>query len=102
MNKTTILLAAGAGYVLGARAGHERYDQIRGLVLGVRDDPRVRKAAHQAADEVRDKAPIVKDKIVDAAVATAEKVRPSGDVGDQLNPDSLHFQDEPYPQGNLP
>ncbi|MBW9215628.1 hypothetical protein KV102_12330 [Mumia sp. zg.B53] len=28
MRKISLLLAAGAGYVLGARAGRERYDQI--------------------------------------------------------------------------
>ena len=29
MRKLTILLAGGIGYVLGARAGRERYEQIR-------------------------------------------------------------------------
>jgi hypothetical protein len=29
--KLTLLCAFGAGYVLGSRAGRDRYDQIRGL-----------------------------------------------------------------------
>ena len=28
MSKLTLLVAFGAGYVLGARAGHDRYEQI--------------------------------------------------------------------------
>ncbi|MGD9959230.1 hypothetical protein [Nocardioides sp.] len=102
MKKSTVLIAAGVGYVLGARAGRERYEQIKSAALRVRNDPRVQQTAHRAADEVRDKAPVVKDRIVDAATATAGKVRSSSDVGDQLNPDSTHFQDKPYPQGDLP
>ena len=29
MSKVTMLAAAGVGYVLGARAGRERYEQIK-------------------------------------------------------------------------
>ncbi len=30
MSKLMLLAAAGVGYVLGAKAGHGRYEQIRG------------------------------------------------------------------------
>ena len=43
--KKLMLLAAGAvGYVLGARAGRERYEQIKGMATKVKDDPRVQDA----------------------------------------------------------
>ncbi len=102
MKKLTILVAAGIGYVLGTKAGRERYDQIRGAARKVGNDPRVQARAQQAADLARDTAPVVKEKLVGAAGAAAEKVRPTSDVGDQLNPESTHFQSDPYPQGDLP
>ena len=39
--KLTLLAGFGAGYVLGARAGRDRYDQIVGKARGVWEDPRV-------------------------------------------------------------
>jgi hypothetical protein len=111
MRKLTILVAGGIGYVLGTRAGRERYDQIRGLAEQVKNNPKVQEKAHQAADAAREHAPAVKDKLTDAAGTAANaagtaasKVKPSGssDTADRLNPDSTARQDDPYPQGNLP
>ena len=39
------LLGAAAGYVLGARAGHERYEQLRRTYQRVTDHPAVQGAA---------------------------------------------------------
>ncbi len=39
------LLGAAVGYVLGARAGHERYDQLRRTYQRVADHPAVQGAA---------------------------------------------------------
>ena len=47
MKKLTLLVAVGVGYVLGARAGRERYEQIMGTVDKVKDDPRVQEKAHR-------------------------------------------------------
>jgi hypothetical protein len=104
MRKLTVLAIGGIGYVLGARAGRERYEQIRGLAEQVRNNPKVQAKAHQAADVAREHAPVVKDKLTDAAGTAASKVKPSGGSGatDQLHPDSTALQDDPYPQGNLP
>jgi hypothetical protein len=106
MKKLLILVAGGVGYVLGTRAGRERYEQIKGMATKVKDDPRVQDAAHQAADTAKAQAPVVKDKVTSAASAAAEKVKPSGshdaDLESQLNPDNVALQDNPYPQGNLP
>lgn len=104
MRKLTVLVAGGIGYVLGTRAGRERYEQIRGLAQQVKDNPKVQAKAHQAADAAREHAPVVKDKLTDAAGTAASKVKhsSSSDATDQLHPDSTARQDDPYPQGNLP
>ena len=40
-----MLVALAAGYVLGARAGRERYDQIAGMVQRVADHPAIQGTA---------------------------------------------------------
>jgi hypothetical protein len=107
MKKLTLLAAGFAGYVLGTRAGRERYEQIKKLATRVKDDPRVQEKAHQAADLAKEKAPVVKDKVTSVASSAADKVTPSGNghrsgLEDQLNPDNVTLQDNPYPQGDLP
>jgi hypothetical protein len=52
--KLSFLVGLGAGYVLGARAGHERYEQIRRAYAHAKDDPRLQTLAGMAqarADE---------------------------------------------------
>ena len=111
MKKLLLLVAGGIGYVLGTRAGRERYEQIVGVATKVKNDPRVQDAAHQAAETAKTQAPVVKDKVAAAASTAAEKVKPSGsssdssaaDLESQLNPESTARQDNPYPhQGDLP
>lgn len=110
MKKLMVLVAAAAGYVFGTKAGRERYEQMRGAANKVKNDPRVQEKTQQATDLAKQKAPVVKDKLTSAAGTAADKVksnapgsaRPGSDVGDQLNPQSTHFQNNPGPQGNLP
>ncbi len=109
MKKISLLAAGFVGYVLGSRAGRERYEQIKKVATRVKDDPRVQEKATQAADLAKEKAPAVKDTVVAAASAAADKVTSSGgdgsdrsDLEDQLNPDNVALQDDPYPQGDLP
>ena len=107
MRKLLMLVAGGVGYVLGARAGRERYEQIKRTATRVKDDPRVQEKASQAADLAKEKAPVVKDKVAAAASSAADKVTPSGDqdradLESQLNPESTALQDDPYPKGDLP
>ena len=55
MAKLPFLLGFGAGYVLGARAGNERYEQIRRAWSQAKDDPRLQSVAGIAqarADDV--------------------------------------------------
>ncbi len=105
MKKLLVLVAGGVGYVLGTRAGRERYDQLRAAYAKVRNDPRVQEKTHQAADLAREKAPVVKDRLTDAADAATTRLRSAADgpdPGAKLNPDSTAHQDDPGPKGDLP
>lgn len=110
MKKLILLLTAGAGYVLGAKAGRERYEQIRSGFNTFRHNPKVQSTAQQAAEVAKDKAPGVKEKITEAAGAAVHKVKPGGgkddgsrsDLESQLNPENVALQDDPYPKGDLP
>jgi hypothetical protein len=48
------LLGAAAGYVLGAKAGRERYEQIVYVYRTVVDHPKVRSAARAVRQKVSD------------------------------------------------
>ncbi len=78
MSKLPYLIAGGAGYVLGARAGRERYEQIRSTFLRVKSNPTVQSTARSAAESAKDAAPVVKDKLAGAADSVAGKVKPGG------------------------
>jgi hypothetical protein len=101
MKKLTILISGAVGYVLGARAGRGRYEQIKGLAVKVKDNPTVQEKTQQAVDTARTQAPVVKDKLTDAADSARAKV--SGSSADGEFPDeSLLNADSPYPKGDLP
>jgi hypothetical protein len=53
--KLSFLAGFGAGYVLGSKAGRERYEQIRRAYEHAKDDPRLQSLAGMAqarADDV--------------------------------------------------
>ena len=104
MSKLTILLSGAVGYVLGSRAGRERYERSKGLAVKVKENPTVQEKAHQAADVAKAQAPVVKDKVADAAGAATATVSGDGSSTDsgEFPDESLINQDTPYPQGNLP
>ena len=55
MAKLSFLAGFGVGYVLGSKAGHERYEQIRRAYSQAKDDPRLQSLAGMAqarADDV--------------------------------------------------
>ena len=112
MKKLLILVAGGIGYVLGTKAGRERYEQMRSTFNKVKDDPRVQEKTQQATDLAKQKAPIVKDKLSEAADKGSSKVgskagtsngsSTSSDPALKLNPESTALQDSPGPKGDLP
>lgn len=75
VRKVAFLVGLGTGYVLGARSGRERYDQIVDSAQQVWKNPRVKKTAEQAQE-------VVQDVAGQAGQAVKEKVAsvtPSGD-----------------------
>ncbi|MET0449222.1 MAG: hypothetical protein ABW004_12475 [Aeromicrobium sp.] len=67
MSKIFTIAVGTAGYVLGARAGRQRYEQIKTRANKVWSNPRVQQAASDAQDLAAEKAPAVKDKAAAAA-----------------------------------
>ncbi len=52
IKKALAICSFGAGYVLGARAGRERYEQIRRLALRIKDDPYVHEVLDTLVEHV--------------------------------------------------
>jgi hypothetical protein len=69
-----LLVGLGVGYVLGARAGREKYDQIARSASRFWHDPRVQKQVDSVEGFVKDKAPQVKDFVQDNAKKATDKV----------------------------
>ena len=82
MKKLMSLAAFGLGYILGARAGRERYDQLMRGFRRVREDPRVQEQAQHVTAVAKEHAPVVVDRVSGVASAAVQKVRPSSDSPD--------------------
>lgn len=85
-SKLLLVIGLAVGYVVGARAGRERYEQIASAAGGFWQSPRVRKTRTEVEDYARQQAPIVRAKaqsvakaapgaIVDGARMTADAAR---------------------------
>ncbi|WP_299444112.1 protoporphyrinogen oxidase [uncultured Phycicoccus sp.] len=76
MGKLSFLAGMAAGYVLGAKAGTRRYEQIQRTSTKVWNSPPVQKQVAHAKEVARTKAaPVVADMVADAARATASTLR---------------------------
>jgi hypothetical protein len=91
MRKFTALAAGGIGYVLGARAGRQRYEQIQNLAMRVKTNPKVQETARQAAEKAKEAAPVIKEKVAGAADAASQKATPD-------SPNSVHLEESAYPK----
>ena len=85
--RSKVLLGVGlaVGYVLGARAGRERFDQIARATRRLWESPGVRKTRIQVEDYARQQAPVVRAKAESIAKATPaafnDSVRATADAG---------------------
>ena len=85
--RSKVLLGVGlaVGYVLGARAGRKRFDQIARVTRRLWESPRVRKTRIQVEDYARQQAPVVRAKAESIAKATpaafTDSVRATADAG---------------------
>ena len=79
MKKLTLLVGVAVGYVLGTRAGRERYEQIKSGASRIAHNPKVQAAAGKAQDTVAQQAAtaadLAKEKAGDMASTAADKVR---------------------------
>src|SRR5512145_1460039 len=74
MAKLTFIAGLAAGYVLGSRAGRQRYEQIRRTSGKVWNSGPVQKQVSSAKEAARTKAaPVVADMVADVARATGVK-----------------------------
>lgn len=82
--KILILTGLAVGYVLGARAGKERYEEIKNAAAKLWNDPRVQTKVEAVEDFAKDKAPEVADFISDNAKKVVSQVsskKKSGNAG---------------------
>ena len=67
--KSALLAGLAAGYVLGAKAGRERYEQIRAAARQVRDNPGVQRLSQ----EVNKTVAVGKERVTEVASRGAEQ-----------------------------
>ena len=96
MKRVIGLAGFGLGYVLGARAGRERYEQIMRGFRKVREDPRVQEQAQHLVDAAKEQAPVIKDKVSDVASTAVNAVRPHSDS----EPDDARQPSTPFTRGD--
>ena len=81
IKKLMFLGAGGVGYVLGAKAGRERYEQIATQALKLRTNPTVRKKVDEAKHAAKDAAGTATDKV-------REQVNGSSNAPDGTSPNA--------------
>ncbi|GAA3520252.1 hypothetical protein GCM10022234_14920 [Aeromicrobium panaciterrae] len=74
MKKLSVLAIGAVGYVLGSRAGRERYEQIKGQATKLWNRPVVQDAAGNVEQAVKSTASDVGSKIADVAGDASSKV----------------------------
>jgi hypothetical protein len=72
--KVILVVGLAAGYILGARAGRERYEDIKRAAGKLWHDPRVQHQVKNAGEFAKDKAPEVVDFLSDGAKKVAAQV----------------------------
>jgi len=72
--KILLVVGIGIGYVLGTRAGREKYEQMKATAQKLWNDPRVQKQVNNAEEFVKDKAPEVAEFLSDGAKKVVSQV----------------------------
>ena len=70
MGKITFLAGVGVGYVLGAAAGRQRYEQIKSAATRTWNNPNVQKGVDAASDQAAKGAKSATSSLKDAAAGT--------------------------------
>jgi hypothetical protein len=74
VKKLLLIGAAAAGYVLGTKAGRERYEQIRRQTSKVWNSEPVQHGVHEAEDVAKQAASAAGTKVADAASTAGSRV----------------------------
>jgi len=81
MKMLSFLLGAGVGYVLGARAGRDRYEQLAKAYRRVADNPQVQGAAGvaraKAGEAVQTGLAVAKEKVAPSSSSQGGRHEPS-------------------------
>jgi hypothetical protein len=72
--KILFVAGLGLGYVLGTRAGREKYEQLKSSAMNLWNDPRVQRQVDAAESFVKDKAPDVAEFVSDNAKKVVSQV----------------------------
>jgi len=72
--KLLFIAGLGIGYVLGTRAGREKYEKLKTQAARLWNDPRVQKQVDAVEDYVKDKAPDVAEFVADGAKKVVRQV----------------------------
>ena len=72
--KLLLVVGLGVGYVLGAKAGRQRYVQIKRISDKIWNNPSVQRQVRTVEEYAKDKAPEVTDFLSDGAKKIATKV----------------------------
>ena len=84
--KLTLLAGAAIGYVLGAKAGRQRYEQIIGRATKAWSSDPVQVKVETAKEAVRTKAPMIADKVSAVAKTTGSKLKDKATAEDLPEP----------------
>lgn len=79
--RLVFVVGAAVGYVLGARAGRKRYEQIKSGADKLWNSPAVQKRVEQVQHFVDDNAPEVRSKVTDSAKKVVDQVSKRGQRG---------------------
>lgn len=89
MGKLSFVLGVAAGYVLGTRAGQQRYEQIKRQVGKLWASDPVQARVSDVTNAAKTKAaPFVADVISDAARTAGQKMRSTTPAGGDTTPES--------------
>ena len=104
MKRLLIVTAGAVGFLLGSRAGRQPYEQFMRTIGQLKDDPRVQEKAQQGVQLVREQAPVVAEKVAEAARTATDKVtsHSTSEDADARIEEAVQYQKDHGPKGQLP
>lgn len=76
MSKFSMAIAGATGYVLGTRAGRQRYEQIVDQAQRVWSNPKVQQATRTAQEKAKEKAPVVGEMLTSKVKGSSQESTP--------------------------